>query len=569
MALPIPNLDDRSFNDLLQEAKSLIPIYNKDWTNHNPSDPGITLLEMFAWLSEMIIYRLNQVPEANYRAFLELLGISYAFRWDEVPGRDNNRLFKFLSENYGIIWLQPVTVSKAPEEQTISITDGKNNIAMSLNPERNKVIVDFHTGKSEVLEAKPEYLFYWNDIPGADDKKLLEFANDIFDVPLDATIKLEGDSTILVAHSGGRYVSFSLSQNQDYVNLTSYTGRKLRLAVIKEKDKLKVTWLRIYLPVDQDIQRGLASLKQRYRAITTADFEELTLECMRQLQPDLTGRVIGMMNRDLEHPGSNPDAEKPGHVSVILLVSGEKPVCSWDDIPGTDNVKLKDFLTRLYSINWLANSVISKSTDNQQITVETADHSSRILLNKISDDKVTLDCPGYLTDELLVRKENLDGKEKSYLYAYGTGDARPSILLKRRVKQFLSQRKLVTTRVHVVPPDYYPLKLEVQIVLNPNTNATNVKKMAETIVKRYFNPLEGGENNNGWPLGRYIYRSEIYQLLEGVPGVDHVASLILYENVPGQAQLRPLTAPNNNQVAIQPWQLIDPKIDITITEVLS
>lgn len=63
MALPIPNLDDRSFADLINEAKSLIPIYNKEWTNHNPSDPGITLLELFAWLCEMVIYRINQIPD--------------------------------------------------------------------------------------------------------------------------------------------------------------------------------------------------------------------------------------------------------------------------------------------------------------------------------------------------------------------------------------------------------------------------------------------------------------------------------------------------------------------------
>ena len=47
--------------------------YDPSWTNHNPSDPGITLIELFAWLTEMLIYRVNRVPERNYAKFLKLL----------------------------------------------------------------------------------------------------------------------------------------------------------------------------------------------------------------------------------------------------------------------------------------------------------------------------------------------------------------------------------------------------------------------------------------------------------------------------------------------------------------
>lgn len=73
--LPKANLDDRSFDDLLQECILRIPRYCPEWTNHNPSDPGITLIEMFAWLTDQMLYRFNQVPRRYYVAFLELLGI--------------------------------------------------------------------------------------------------------------------------------------------------------------------------------------------------------------------------------------------------------------------------------------------------------------------------------------------------------------------------------------------------------------------------------------------------------------------------------------------------------------
>ena len=67
------NLDDRTYDDLMQEALSMIPTYALQWTNHNPSDPGITLIEMFAYLTEMLLYRQNRVTEANMLMFLKLL----------------------------------------------------------------------------------------------------------------------------------------------------------------------------------------------------------------------------------------------------------------------------------------------------------------------------------------------------------------------------------------------------------------------------------------------------------------------------------------------------------------
>ncbi len=75
MPLIAPNLDDRQFADIVSQAKTLIPRYVPEWTNFNESDPGITLVELFAWMTEMIIYRLNQVPDRNYIKFLQLIGI--------------------------------------------------------------------------------------------------------------------------------------------------------------------------------------------------------------------------------------------------------------------------------------------------------------------------------------------------------------------------------------------------------------------------------------------------------------------------------------------------------------
>ncbi|MEX2430569.1 MAG: baseplate J/gp47 family protein [Dehalococcoidia bacterium] len=76
MSLPPPNLDDRTFDQLLEEAKIRIQQMAPDWTDLSPGNPGMVLLELFAHLTEVMIYRLNRVPEKAYIEFLRLIGVT-------------------------------------------------------------------------------------------------------------------------------------------------------------------------------------------------------------------------------------------------------------------------------------------------------------------------------------------------------------------------------------------------------------------------------------------------------------------------------------------------------------
>jgi predicted phage baseplate assembly protein len=75
MPLPSPNLDDRHFQDLVDDAKRLVQQRCPKWTDHNVSDPGVTLIEAVAQMVDQLIYRLNRVPDRHYIKFLELLGL--------------------------------------------------------------------------------------------------------------------------------------------------------------------------------------------------------------------------------------------------------------------------------------------------------------------------------------------------------------------------------------------------------------------------------------------------------------------------------------------------------------
>ncbi|HEX9260344.1 MAG TPA: putative baseplate assembly protein, partial [Acidimicrobiales bacterium] len=75
MALPAPNLDDRRFQELVDEAKRMVMRRCPEWTDHNVSDPGVTLIETFAYMTDLMLYRLNRVPERLYIKFLDLIGL--------------------------------------------------------------------------------------------------------------------------------------------------------------------------------------------------------------------------------------------------------------------------------------------------------------------------------------------------------------------------------------------------------------------------------------------------------------------------------------------------------------
>lgn len=84
MPIELPNLDDLTYQDLTAEALATIPKLHPGWTDHNPSNPGIALVELFAWLTEIVIYKTNQIPDQSYETFLRLLN---GPAWERSPGQ--------------------------------------------------------------------------------------------------------------------------------------------------------------------------------------------------------------------------------------------------------------------------------------------------------------------------------------------------------------------------------------------------------------------------------------------------------------------------------------------------
>lgn len=76
MPLPVPKLDDRRYSDLVADALGVVDRTCPEWTDRSPGDPGVTLLELFAFLTENMLYRLNRVPDKQYVTLLNLVGVT-------------------------------------------------------------------------------------------------------------------------------------------------------------------------------------------------------------------------------------------------------------------------------------------------------------------------------------------------------------------------------------------------------------------------------------------------------------------------------------------------------------
>lgn len=103
----------------------------------------------------------------------------------------------------------------------------------------------------------------------------------------------------------------------------------------------------------------------------------------------------------------------------------------------------------------------------------------------------------------------------------------PTMELMERVSLYLDQRRLITTRLFVRPPEYVDVPITVDAVSRNLDDNLALRNRIEAALLDYFHPLHGGDDGRGWPLGRALYRADVFQLLHAIEGLDHVANVIL------------------------------------------
>lgn len=138
MTLPAPNLDNRTFDDLVREARARIPRYTPEWTNLNDSDPGMTLVKLHAWMTETILYQLNRVPDLNYVKFLDLLGIT------PLPAQPARTELAFTLDKLGAA-TDPLGVP-VPNNAKVAVDDPDLPQEVVFETDRTLMAVNAHVG---------------------------------------------------------------------------------------------------------------------------------------------------------------------------------------------------------------------------------------------------------------------------------------------------------------------------------------------------------------------------------------------------------------------------------------
>ncbi|MEI6063833.1 MAG: putative baseplate assembly protein [Pseudanabaena sp. ELA748] len=236
--LPKSDLDDRTFEELVNECLLRIPRYCPEWTNYNPSDPGVTLIELFAWLTDQMLMRFNQVPRRNYVAFLELLGIRL-----QAPAPAQTEVTFYLSASLP----ETYTIPAASEVATLR-TDSEEAIIFSTDQPlvigRPRVM---HVLSARNAEEKPDsfndlLLDVWTEDPeeGWSGREIPLFSdppqpNNCFYVVFDDDQPINGN-VIALKLKGASATATGINPNNPPRFWEAWDGQTWQPALLKEND---------------------------------------------------------------------------------------------------------------------------------------------------------------------------------------------------------------------------------------------------------------------------------------------------------------------------------------------
>jgi hypothetical protein len=299
------------------------------------------------------------------------------------------------------------------------------------------------------------------------------------------------------------------------------------------------------LQLEDAIRETVLELRTPYRAVTATDFERLALEVWPQSAEagrlgveDTIGRAHCVPQRNLEtdRQGKAPAA---GHVSLVIV-----PGCSRGQYELTlDNTTRQQVYPLTLSGPGEIQVHLQWSSPPRQLQIQLAPGPQTPLVGDSPLEavytvqpqgdsttwQVTVSSPGEVAVKVTV----------SLMYR----PFLPTLTLRSRLQQWLDTRRLLGTCLHVVAPAYVPVAIKATLVLRDDyapaqlkeqqtfldndAIVRTVRQQAAAALRAYFHPLTGGPNGQGWPFGRRVYRSEIYQVLDALPGVDYVAEVDL------------------------------------------
>ena len=106
---------------------------------------------------------------------------------------------------------------------------------------------------------------------------------------------------------------------------------------------------------------------------------------------------------------------------------------------------------------------------------------------------------------------------------------------RQELTEYLDERRLLTSRLNVRAPAYRWVAVKVQLRAEPGIERAAVEREVLQVLYRFLNPLVGGPTKDGWPFGRDLFVSDVYQSLQQVRYVQFIRSVEMRTARPGGA----------------------------------
>ena len=645
MGLAKPKLDDRQFQDLVDEAKKRIPHYCKEWTDHNVSDPGVTLIELFAWMTDIILYRLNQVPDLHYIKFMEMLGITLR---GPVPAQ--------VPVSFWLSAPQPTqVVIPAGTEVASTQTETERSIVFTTDTDftvhppvlgmlNSRVVGDgsqrvFREQNLRRLEAGFEGFDVFTTLPNVEDALYFGFENDLsqhilgFEMDLDSAGGAGIDPTlppyVWEASTGKPDVRWEACEvDVDTTKGMNVPGRiRIHLPGMGKYETAgkSLYWVRVRVkeitPEEQKQGMRPYRVSPRLRRVSVATWGGTVAATHAQ---KITREFLGQSDGT---PGQNyplknfPVLERQVGETLVVQVEGKAPQ-SWKEVTdfassdASDThytldsvtgelrlgpaVRQQDGTIKLYgAVPPRGSNLIFEcyrygggQEGNVQTgilnTLKTAiPYIARVYnrqpawggLDAESLESAMMRAPAMLRArdravteadfEFLARQAlpALIGRVKclqprpsdagrvvpGQVYVLviprlhnPQGFLPPEKLTLREenvaaLTTYLDERRLLTTRLDIRPPAYQWVACKVKLRAAPGVERSQVEAEVLARLYHYLNPLTGGPEGTGWPFGRSLFVSDVYQCLQGIPNVQFIRGVEMYDaKAGGEAQGTPV-----------------------------
>jgi hypothetical protein len=564
--LPVPSLDDRRYPDLVEAAIRLRDRYCPEWTSTEPGDPGIALIEIFAYLVDQLVYRLNQVPDRLYSEFLNLIGVQRqpaavaTARVDfmlDAPGQTvripagtpvstsagDAGPVEFVTVEQAVA--RPVSLRWVVDAESVEgMADGGGKATSTVRGRETAgtwvEMVLAEGGPNSLIRVEVEVdpagaqLEWQASIPGgwvdvdaesvpADRPAVLvdagpDWAPDGDRHKLRVRPVFPTQAKKLTTYTFTVHGALGAGVSIDVQHASLVPGEELGIGTGRPRQRLRTR----RAPVLPDLHRvriGGSEWKPVHSLVgSVADDRhyELDRNTGEVLFGDGTHGAIppedAEITIDYLTGGGTAGNVAAGAIGVLreAIPHVARVHNRWPANGGTDAEPVEEARTRapaLLRAGWRAVS----ADDFERLTVLASPRVARVR------------CVAEPGVARVVVVPHPDGEQESF------ASMLPGDPVFDEVVEYLDERRAVGVRLVVEPPEYQGVRVEATITRSDGDEPGEVVyARAAAALRTYLHPVRGGRDGKGWRYGRPVVAGELFGVLLDVPGVELVDKVHLY-----------------------------------------